>query len=145
MTGETSVRVLIEGRVQGVWFRGWVVEQATARKLSGWVRNLVDGRVEALFHGPSHLVRDMVEACHQGPPAAWSPGWRPRGLPNCPRRAFTSARPPDHEILTPPNPSRSRRHDRRQSCPIRSSRGAPVPQGFLLGGQHRRLPDRGRL
>ncbi|KIL98139.1 putative Acylphosphate phosphohydrolase [Paramagnetospirillum magnetotacticum MS-1] len=70
MTGETSIRVLIEGRVQGVWFRGWTVEQATSRKLSGWVRNLVDGRVEALFHGPSHLVRDMVEACHKGPPAA---------------------------------------------------------------------------
>lgn len=70
MTGEVTVRVLIEGRVQGVWFRGWVVEQAHARKLSGWVRNLVDGRVEALFHGPSHIVRDMVEACHRGPPAA---------------------------------------------------------------------------
>jgi acylphosphatase len=47
-----------------------MVEQAAARKLSGWVRNLVDGRVEALFHGPSHIVRDMIEACHQGPPAA---------------------------------------------------------------------------
>jgi acylphosphatase len=70
MPGATTVRVLIEGRVQGVWFRGWTVEQAEARKLSGWVRNLVDGRVEALFHGPSHVVRDMVEACHRGPPAA---------------------------------------------------------------------------
>ena len=70
MTGTTSMRVLIEGRVQGVWFRGWMVEQANSRHLDGWVRNLVDGRVEALFHGPSHVVRAMVEACHQGPPAA---------------------------------------------------------------------------
>lgn len=70
MPGATTVRVLIEGRVQGVWFRGWTVEQADSRKLSGWVRNLVDGRVEALFHGPAHVVRNMVEACHRGPPAA---------------------------------------------------------------------------
>ncbi len=65
-----TLRVRIEGKVQGVWYRGWTVEQARARSLSGWVRNLFDGSVEALFSGPRPAVEDMVEACRQGPPAA---------------------------------------------------------------------------
>lgn len=67
---QTVLRVLIEGRVQGVWYRGWTVEQARARGLDGWVRNLSDGRVEALFAGPEAEVAAMVEACRRGPPAA---------------------------------------------------------------------------
>lgn len=62
--------VLISGRVQGVWYRGWTVQQAQALNLVGWVRNLSDGRVEAVFHGPVERVRAMIEACRQGPPAA---------------------------------------------------------------------------
>ena len=62
--------VLISGRVQGVWYRGWTVQQAQALNLAGWVRNLSDGRVEAVFHGPVERVRAMIEACRQGPPAA---------------------------------------------------------------------------
>lgn len=62
--------VLIQGRVQGVWYRGWTVQQAQALNLAGWVRNLSDGRVEAVFHGPAERVRAMIEACRQGPPAA---------------------------------------------------------------------------
>lgn len=65
-----SVRVRVVGRVQGVWYRGWTVDQATARGLDGWVRNRRDGSVEALFHGPSSAVAAMVEACRRGPPAA---------------------------------------------------------------------------
>ena len=57
-----SVRVVIEGRVQGVWYRGWTVETAQALGLHGWVRNLGDGSVEAVFA--------MLAHCHQGPPAA---------------------------------------------------------------------------
>ena len=64
------VRVLIEGRVQGVWYRGWTVEQAQARGLAGWVRNLSDGRVEAVLLGAPTVVDDMIAACRQGPPAA---------------------------------------------------------------------------
>jgi acylphosphatase len=65
-----TIRVVIEGRVQGVWYRGWTVEQARARGLAGWVRNRHNGSVEALFSGPGDAVREMVEACRHGPPAA---------------------------------------------------------------------------
>ena len=64
------VRVVISGRVQGVWFRGWTVDEATARSLSGWVRNRRDGTVEAVFEGAPAAVDAMVEACWTGPPAA---------------------------------------------------------------------------
>ncbi len=64
------VRVVISGRVQGVWFRGWTVDEATARGLSGWVRNRRDGTVEAVFEGAPEAVDAMVEACRTGPPAA---------------------------------------------------------------------------
>ena len=70
VTEAKTVRVVIEGRVQGVWFRGWTIEQAAARGLAGWVRNLSDGSVEAVFHGPAIIVDDMVAACRHGPPAA---------------------------------------------------------------------------
>lgn len=65
-----AVRVRIEGRVQGVWYRGWTVTEATRRGLDGWVRNRTDGSVEALFAGPKAAVNDMLEACWQGPPPA---------------------------------------------------------------------------
>ena len=65
-----SVRVVIEGRVQGVFFRGWAVDEARRRDLSGWIRNRMDGTVEALFSGAAEDVDDMIWACRQGPPAA---------------------------------------------------------------------------
>lgn len=70
MSSNKTVLVVIEGRVQGVWFRGWVVQEAAARNLDGWVRNHTDGRVEALFSGPVEDVGEIIRACHQGPPAA---------------------------------------------------------------------------
>jgi len=63
-------RVCVEGRVQGVWFRGWVVEQARENGLVGWVRNRRDGTVEAHFEGPAGAVEHLVSACGDGPPAA---------------------------------------------------------------------------
>lgn len=65
-----AVRVRIEGRVQGVWFRGWTVDTATALGLDGWVRNRRDGTVEALISGPADAVAQMVDHCHRGPGAA---------------------------------------------------------------------------
>ena len=69
-TATRAVRVRIQGRVQGVWFRGWMAREAGARGLGGWVRNRFDGTVEALFAGPAAAVDDMVAACRTGPPAA---------------------------------------------------------------------------
>ncbi|MCC9625732.1 acylphosphatase [Thalassospira sp. MA62] len=66
-TGNISVHTRIEGKVQGVWYRAWTVEQATKRDLTGWVRNRNDGSVEALFCGPVDRVRSMISACHEGP------------------------------------------------------------------------------
>jgi len=62
--------VRITGRVQGVWFRGWTVDQARSRTLDGWVRNRTDGSVEAIFVGEETLVDEMIAICHEGPPAA---------------------------------------------------------------------------
>jgi acylphosphatase len=70
MTDIVAARVEIYGRVQGVWYRGWTLDQATARGLRGWVRNRRDGSVEALFIGAKDKVDAMVEACREGPPAA---------------------------------------------------------------------------
>jgi acylphosphatase len=53
-----------------VWYRGWTVDQASAKGLRGWVRNRRDGAVEALFIGPPDTVEAMIEACSSGPPAA---------------------------------------------------------------------------
>ena len=65
-----TVRVHIRGLVQGVWYRGWMVDQARRLGLSGWVRNRRDGSVEAVFSGPEQAVRAAIELCRQGPPAA---------------------------------------------------------------------------
>ncbi|MEX0808199.1 MAG: acylphosphatase [Dongiaceae bacterium] len=64
------VRAVIAGKVQGVWFRAWTVDEATKRGLRGWVRNRKDGSVEALFAGDPAKVDTMVAACREGPPLA---------------------------------------------------------------------------
>ena len=66
---ETLIRVVIRGRVQGVWYRGWTADRAEELGLSGWVRNRRDGSVEALFAGEETVVRQMIEDCRGGPPA----------------------------------------------------------------------------
>lgn len=65
-----ALHVRIKGRVQGVFFRAWVVEEANRRGLKGWVRNRSDGSVEAVFSGEMTAVRAMAKACQQGPPRA---------------------------------------------------------------------------
>jgi acylphosphatase len=65
------VRAIIHGRVQGVWYRGWTVDEAARRGLHGWVRNRHDGTVEAIFAGDESLVDDMVSECWNGPSAAY--------------------------------------------------------------------------
>ena len=68
--GNIRVRLIIEGRVQGVWFRDSTRREALALGVSGWVRNRRDGSVEALAEGPEEEVKNFVTWCHQGPPSA---------------------------------------------------------------------------
>lgn len=65
-----SVKVMIEGTVQGVWFRGWMVENARRLELDGWVRNRRDGSILAVFSGSDEAVDEMLRLCAEGPPAA---------------------------------------------------------------------------
>ena len=63
----TRVYVLISGKVQGVFFRSSTKKKAEELGLTGWVRNLEDGRVEAVFEGEEYKVNKMVEWCRKGP------------------------------------------------------------------------------
>ncbi len=65
-----SVRLSIAGKVQGVYYRNWTVTNARQFNLSGWVRNRLDGSVEAVLCGEEHQVLTMIDACWQGPSAA---------------------------------------------------------------------------
>ena len=60
-------RVLISGRVQGVFFRDTCRRLAERHGVAGWVRNLPDGRVEAVFEGPDEDVRRLVDWARTGP------------------------------------------------------------------------------
>jgi acylphosphatase len=65
-----AVRLLISGRVQGVGFRWWLVGEAMGLGVAGWVRNLRDGRVEALALGGAEALERLAAACESGPPGA---------------------------------------------------------------------------
>lgn len=69
----SSVRahVFVRGHVQGVSFRYYTSRQANACGVTGWVRNLPDGRVEAVFEGTEEDVRHMIAWCRQGPSGAY--------------------------------------------------------------------------
>ena len=62
--------VFISGHVQGIGYRYSTWDTAALLKLKGWVRNLRDGRVEAVFEGSGDRVQDILQWCHQGPPHA---------------------------------------------------------------------------
>lgn len=63
-------RVIVSGRVQGVWFRDSCRAEARRLHVSGWARNLTDGRVEAVFEGEPDAVNEMANWCQHGPPHA---------------------------------------------------------------------------
>jgi acylphosphatase len=63
--------VWVSGQVQGVYFRAYAEDEAAFRKVRGWIRNLRDGRVEAVFEGPPAAVEAMVQWCHRGSPASY--------------------------------------------------------------------------
>jgi acylphosphatase len=64
------VRLIIEGRVQGVWFRESTRREAERLGVYGWVRNRREGTVEVVAEGPEEKVRKLVDWCHHGPPPA---------------------------------------------------------------------------
>lgn len=65
-----QAHVLVEGRVQGVFFRQTTSFEARKRSVKGWVRNLLDGRVEAIFEGEKEKVDEMISFCKRGPVGA---------------------------------------------------------------------------
>ena len=62
--------VSITGRVQGVFFRAWMREQAEELRVTGWVRNCPDGRVDSHIEGEEEAVQQLIDRLHRGPPAA---------------------------------------------------------------------------
>lgn len=84
-------RVVVHGRVQGVFFRGSTGDEARTRGVDGWVRNRPDGSVEAVFEGPPEAVEALLDFCRLGPrwarvesvevqaePLEWLQGFRVR-------------------------------------------------------------------
>ncbi len=63
-------RVIIEGKVQGVFFRYHTQQMAFRLRITGWVKNRRDGRVEAVFEGDRDQVDQMIQWCHRGPSEA---------------------------------------------------------------------------
>ncbi len=63
-------RLVVHGRVQGVFYRGWAVETARSLGLDGWVRNRGDGSVEMVIAGDETAMDEMIARSRQGPPAA---------------------------------------------------------------------------
>jgi acylphosphatase len=63
-------RVRVSGQVQGVFFRDSTRQKAEELGLAGWVRNMPDGQVEALFEGPPEKVEEIVSWCKEGPQRA---------------------------------------------------------------------------
>jgi acylphosphatase len=66
----TSLRLIIHGRVQGVFYRDWTIRNARELGLAGWVRNEADGTVAAHLEGAPEAVEAMVTRMHDGPPDA---------------------------------------------------------------------------
>ena len=63
-------RIRVHGRVQGVWFRDWTVEEAQQLGVDGWVRNRHDGTVEVLAAGEAAAIEALTERLRDGPPRA---------------------------------------------------------------------------
>ena len=70
MTDRIRAHVFVSGTVQGVYYRANTRDTAREHGVDGWVRNLEDGRVEAVFEGDEPDVEAMIEWCHSGSPQA---------------------------------------------------------------------------
>jgi len=63
---KTRAHIFIKGKVQGVFYRSWTKSTAESLGLTGWVKNLEDGRVEAMFEGEKEKVEQMIQKCRDG-------------------------------------------------------------------------------
>ena len=70
MWSPARVHIYISGRVQGVFYRAFTRDVAHSLGLRGWVKNLYDGRVEAVFEGRREDIEQAIKNCHQGPSGA---------------------------------------------------------------------------
>ncbi len=70
MSDYKRTHIYVGGRVQGVWFRSSTVDQAESLGLTGWVKNLADGRVEIVAEGPEEPLRQFIEWTKDGPSLA---------------------------------------------------------------------------
>ena len=68
---KAKAHLFIEGRVQGVFYRAFTRDLAAKLGLHGWVRNLYDGRVEAVFEGSRELIEQAILECKKGPPGSY--------------------------------------------------------------------------
>ena len=68
---EARVHVYVSGRVQGVFFRSSVADVAESQGVTGWVRNLPDGRVETILEGEKTRLEKVIQFCQKGPPGAY--------------------------------------------------------------------------
>jgi len=71
MAEKIKAHILVSGIVQGVFFRAETQRKARQLGLTGWVKNLDDGRVEAVFEGEKNKVEQMIEWTKKGPPGAF--------------------------------------------------------------------------
>jgi len=67
---KARAHVFVSGRVQGIFFRSETKHKAESHNVKGWVRNLPDGRVEAVFEGEEEAVKSLIEFCKRGPSGA---------------------------------------------------------------------------
>ncbi len=81
-----NIKVVVRGRVQGVSFRGALLDEAVRSGVEGWVRNRNDGSVEALLQGDDEAVRKVVEWARVGPPRAEVSDITEEPLALCPRQ-----------------------------------------------------------
>jgi acylphosphatase len=65
-----TVRIIVSGKVQGVFFRATAKEVAEKYELTGWIKNTEDGNVEAMIYGQENKVKNFIEWCKKGPEKA---------------------------------------------------------------------------
>ena len=80
-SGQQARRLIVSGRVQGVFFRDFTRQEAARRGLAGWVRNLPDGTVELRVRGPAEKLEALRGRLREGPPAARVDGISEEKLP----------------------------------------------------------------